>query len=333
MKKIFVMLLVTAACCCLCACEKDIGAEAEEIVLHTQPQQVALPDLPTRETQDGTGAAEESTEATDSTGETYPWETEFNEDDYNRYEANFDGDGKSIFWTECGMFDQCRRDILYFSNGDIEDSYFYPSGNCSHDFFYGADGSYREAHYLDNGHIGIAEDGSVTTYMGTTIYEKNIAPDGSYSEYEYDHDGNPIYNIRQDTNGFYSECWYYENGNCGKSICNDPAAGTYQEAEYYENGNQKYSIYEDSQAGTYYEYECFENGNVKYSKQQSPDYTQEQRCDETGFFTYFYYKDSDHEIELITDEDGKLVKAVENGTVIEDAATLAQYAQGYNFRQ
>ena len=115
--------------------------------------------------------------------------------------------------------------------------------------------------------------------------------------------------INTSADGIYSETYFFENGNMRKSIVDDPVMGEYLDQEYYENGN------------------------LKYSKYQTPEQTIEARCDEEGFHTYYYTKGPDWEQACIADETGKLVKVVENGVVKEDAATLAQYAIDYNFKE
>lgn len=300
MKKVIFMLLILAMCCGLCACSTEA-----EIVLPTKPQQMAVPSLPARAPQNDEDAASEGTESAEPTGDTYPWEGEFREEDYDRFEGVIENDADIITWKENGFMSQTRRKLTYWHNGDIEDTYYYPSGNISHSYWYGADGTYWEAHYLDNGYIEIDGNSSMM-YTGTNIYFKEIYPDGSYREHHRDNDGTPTFSIELDANGVYTECRYYKNGNYSKIITSDPVSGTYQEEEYYENGN------------------------MKYIKNQTPENTVEEQYDEEGYHTYFYSKNADWEIELTADETGKLIRVVENGETIEDPERLAQYAQGYN---
>lgn len=302
MKKIISTLLILALCLGLCAC----GSEKEEIVLPTKPQQMTVPSLPAGESQ--SDAAEESTETADPTGETFPWEAEFREEDYSRHEGIIDNVGDVVVWKENGFSSPTRRQLVYQYDGDMDDNYYYPNGTFSHTYFYGADGTYIENHYLDNGRIEIEGNNSIM-YAGTNVYYKHINPDGSYQETKCAENGNPMYSIEQHANGYYSEFRYHDNGNPRKIIIIDPASETHQEEEYYENGSMK----------------CI--------KSQTPEHTTEEQYDEEGFHTYFYSKNADYEIELTADEAGKLVKVIENGNIIEDAATLAQYAQSYNFRQ
>lgn len=88
------------------------------------------------------------------------------------------------------------------------------------------------------------------------------------------------------------------------------ADGSYQEYWYYENGNFRKCKTGDPAAGTY----------------------QEETYDEEGFLTYVHTKNADYEIEMFTDENGKLVKVIENEQTIEDSAALVQYVTSYNFR-
>ena len=307
MKKFIAMLLLLAVCCGLCACGFGIG-KAEEIVLPTAPEQIAKPTQPVRESQNGTDTTAESTEAYESIGETYPWEAAFNEAEYSRMEGIIDNVADIIVWKENGFSSPTVRQLEYRYDGNIVDNYYYPSGTFSHTYQYNADGSYIEAHYLDNGRIEI-EGNNSHVFSGTNIYYKQIQPDGSYQESVKDENGNLVYHIQQSANGDYLEIRYYKNGNCSVYVCNEPTAGYYTEQESYEDGS------------------------TKRIKQTSPGSTCEEYLDEDGFRTYFYNKTADYEIELTADETGKLVKVVENGVTIEDTAIIAQYAQSFNFKE
>ena len=279
MKKIIAALLMLALCLGLCACGALSSAnKAEEIVLPTKPK-IVLPDLPARG-----GSDETADENIEPTGETHPWDVEFNEADYadcDVHEERFNI-GKTITWHESFM---PRRQVTYYNSGETDDSYFYPSYLPSHSYHWWADGSYSEVHYLDNGYFETKEDGAIISHIGTQIYDKWINSDGSWRESLFNNDGILMLEIYQNTEGSSGETQYYDNG------------------------------------------------NVKHCRRQSPEYTLEEHYDEEGFHTYFYSKDADYELELTADESGKLIKVVENGEVKEDAATLTQYAQNYNFRQ
>ena len=323
MKKFFTIVLVFAICCGLGIYfyMDNMQKTVEEIVLPTVPQ-IAVPTLPARE--DSGETAEEATgeaaEPTDPTGETHPWETEFTGEGYNLIQANIcdivdytKTIGKSYAWYEGGIGSYCARYLQIYDSGEISDTYYYPAPNLteSHSYWWGADGSYKEFRYLDGGYREILADGSLFNHMGTLAYYKIINADGTWKEFQRIDDDDRYFEISQHSDGYYLEEGYFENGDRCKYVKNDPAAGIYQEEVYYENGQLKNYRYEDSQAGTLTASEYFENRTLKY----------------------FYNKTSNVEIELIADETGKLIKAVENGTVIEDAATLTQYAQIYNFKE
>lgn len=302
MKKIIATLLVFTLCIGLCACG---GSNVE---VPTRPVQAALPDQSvTEETGSGADAAEESAEAVDPTGETYPWEAEFREEDYVKFSITAPNGDEIVTWREGSIFGTERRNLYEWAeSGTISDSYYYPSGNTSHEYTWYTDGAYVEANFLDNGYVDLEKG---MTHMGTQVYYKRIEADGSWLEQFSDENGYPVRVISKSADGTYSETEYYENGNMSKSIVDDPVKGEYQEQEY------------------------FENGNMKYLKFQTPEYTAEERYDEEGFRTYYYTKGVDWEQECIADDTGKLVKVVENGTAIEDAATLARYASDCNFRE
>ena len=323
-KKFIAIMLIFAICCGLCACGK------EEVTLPTKPEQLAAPTQAVAgETQNA--EAEESPEAAEPTGETYPWEAEFNEDDYFVYVHNEPQVGKFTGYIVKSLdnLGACVRTIAEYTNGDIEDTYFYPSGLDSHSYRWYADGSYEEFRYLDDGRIDLAEQ---KTYLGTVIYQKNIAPDGSWSEHRHDENGSPTHSAGMDADGSYWEFQSLADG-ISREISDNPNTGDRWETEYYENGNIKRAVLSNSKTGECSESECFENGNIKYSKNQTSALTQEDRYVEEGFRTYYYTKNADYEIELISDEVGKLVTIVENGETIEDPAIITQYAQNYNFKE
>jgi len=340
MKKIIVILFLFTLCVGLCACSgsgaatTDSGSE-NSVTLPTKPQQIDVPNLPALNGIQGAETGEEA-ESTDPTGETYPWEAEFREEDYKQFQGelcdvNEVVTGTFITWAKNSPFEPSRT-LNMHNNGDIEDIYYgYPNSDFpSHDYFYGADGTYGEFHYLDNGHYDEASD---VSYWGTTIYYKIINPDGSFTECECDENGNVIQDVQAEANGYYSESLYYENGNIKKSICNDPVTGEYWEQECFENGNAKKCIFAKAAAGIYTEQEYYENGSFKYNRDKTPEYSIEERYDEDGYRTYYHSKNANYEIELIADDTGKLVKAIENGVEIEDPAALAQYASSCNFRE
>lgn len=292
MKKIIAALFAFVLCIGLCACDAETGLEGkpEDIVLPVKPQQMEIPGED----------SENSTEATDASGETYPWEAEFIEEDYDVFQ--FPG---QISYRIGGLFGREVRNIETLSDGLIFDRYYYPSGNLSHGYEYRPDGVFREFHCMDNGYT----DENGTIYSGVCIYQKLVNPDGSWDETHWDENGTIIVDISMNPDGTYRESYYYENGNNRLTIDSNSSDGIRNETEFYESGA------------------------LKYTKLQTPEMTQEERCGEEGYRTYYYAKTGDYEIELTADETGKLEKVVENGKAIEDAAALTQYAKDYNFRQ
>ena len=335
MKKCVVLLILLTLSLGLCAC----GGGTEDI------------ELPTEVTENAT--TDQSAESQNPTGETYPWETEFNEEDYIKHELTAPNGDKITTWREGTISGREARQIYEWTDGTIEDSYYYPSGNKSHSYTWGADGSYSEFYFLDNGYYD-ADNRIVHT--GTVIYEKTITADGTeiimncdengaisfsstkeadgtYSEYSYFPNGNPSKNIYDNPNtGEHSECEYYENGNTRRTFYSNTSTGEYYENESFENGNPSKSISHNPNTGEHSEFEYFENGNLKYTKAQSREYTIEEHYDEEGFRTYYYYKDAKYEIELIADETGKLIKFTQNGKVYENEDIPGHIAGDYNFR-
>lgn len=279
MKRIVAAFVVIAMC--LCGCSTNDILATEEIVFPEMPTQMSAANLPTIP-RDNADLNEETTEAVEPAGETYPWDKKFPEADYTIHKEVFGG-GRAFAWMK--DYEKGRQ-VIYYNNGDVEDTYYYPSGFMSHQYWWGADGSYTEFHWLDDGYTGTQEDGTKFTHLGTTVYCKNIAADGSWREFWRSADDVLVLEIYQYSDGRYQENRYYETGERSKSISNDPTAEIYQE-EWY---------------------------------------------DEEGFLIYCRVKSAEYELELISDESGKLVRAVENGQSIEDPAALAKFAGDYNFK-
>ncbi len=317
MKKGIAVLIMFALCLGLCAC----GGSAESVELPTKPV--------VSENQPANTASGEAGETTESTEDKYPWEIEFREEDYFPLKITAPNGEKITSYRIGGIFGMEVRYYCEYPNGDICDEYYYPSGNKSHSYTWGADGSYSESYYLDNGYTDPEKQ---IIYMGTVVYEKNIEADGTESELVCDENGNLTFSAHKEANGTYSEYYYFENGNMSKSFYDNPNTGEHEEGEYFENGNIKRYVLDNSSTGESSHQEYFENGNFKYNKNQSPEYTQEERYDEEGFHTYWYSKDANYEIELIADETGKLIRFVENGTVYENEAIPDWVAGSYNFR-
>lgn len=321
MKKCIVFLIVFQLCLGLCAC----GGSKNSIELPPIPQQMATPSLPTE-------APEENAEAQDSTAGKYPWEMEFREEDYEKFQFTSPEGDKVTSWREGTIYGREAREIYEWTDGTISDSYYYPSGNISHSYTWCADGSYEECHYADTSLSEMNEDGIETIYI-TKLYSKAIRSDGSWSEFYNNENGIPVFSASMSADGTYWEAYYFENGDCSKEISDMPSSGYRSEREYYENGVCKKYTASNSQAGEYTLIENFENGNMKYCKIQTQGSIQEERYDEESFRIYYYIKENDTETELITDESGKLVKYVENGTVYENENIPDWVAESYNFRR
>lgn len=151
----------------------------------------------------------ESGEAAESTEGKYPWEMEFREEDYFPLKVTAPGGEKVTSYRSGGIFGVEARYYCEYPNGDIVDDYYYPSGNCSHSYFYGADGSFSERHHLDDGYTDLEKQ---VTYTGTTVYIKDIKADGQEYEGFFDENGNMVHSISKDADGNYSEQEYYDNG-------------------------------------------------------------------------------------------------------------------------
>lgn len=326
MKKIFIVLLALTICLGLCACNSNVvSSEEVPITLPAVPEPVTIPPQPS-------GTARENTEPT---GETYPWEAEFQEEGYKKFNiglADQNGDtGTGICWAKSTPMKPARQLNMYY-NGDVEDTYWgYPDSDFpSHQIFYGADGSYLEQHFLNNGYY---EEGTGIAYWGTTVYTKEIKADGSYWEYQNNEAGITLYSIYTEASGYYVATYYYEDGSIQNKTFNDPVTGDYQFEERTESGTLRKFVLSNSITGELNEQEFYDNGKPKYIKSQNKDFTQMARYDESGYCTYFYQKDAAGELELISDETGKLVSCLRNGEPMDDPALLERNAATYNFRR
>lgn len=322
MKKFAAILLILTLCLGLCACgtaESSVN-KPEEVVLPTKPEALEAPTQPVT----GDTQSAEAAESTEPTEETYPWEAEFNEEDYGVFQFP-----NQVSYRIGGLFGFEVRSTETYSDGLVIDWYYYPSGNVSHTYEYYPDGTFREKHCLDKSYV----DENGVSYSGEAIYQKTVKPDGSWNEMYFDENRTITGYITMGTDGFYSETYYFENGNIRMDISDNPSTGEHWEDERYENGTTKRTVSSNSQTGTYYETEYFENGKEKHFKNETSESTIDVQYDEDGFHTYYHSKNANYEVELISDETGKLAKVVENGEVKEDPAIIAQYAQSYNFKQ
>ena len=139
MKKSIAVLLACILCLGLCACSpRDVLANAG--ILEKEVEPVILPDVPEQIAPSTVPATDETysgTETADPTGETYPWEAEFDETGYDLLEERFNM-GRTITWHK-NFMPYCQ--VTYYNSGEITDTYSYPSGLPSHSYGWETDGS------------------------------------------------------------------------------------------------------------------------------------------------------------------------------------------------
>ena len=109
----------------------------------------------------------------ESAEETYPWDVEFQEDDYKKF-VHRETTRNVIVWQYPDSTNNIRALMEDMETGQILDWYYYPSGCLSHIFTYGADGAYVESRWLDGDIL---------------IYARHIDPDGSIIEQHLNKDG------------------------------------------------------------------------------------------------------------------------------------------------
>ena len=249
--------------------------------------------------------------------------------------------------------------VYHGADGSVYEEEYYLNGTPSKCIVTNADGSYSEYHYADNGYYNAEEQcyySGTMTYMkdvaadGTVIYERSaelkFEEDGSYwetatmddgtvSECHFSAEGVLIEDRYTDgTTGVYSETTYGENGNVVYSFFDDPQYSTQTETEYYPNGNIKKmsTTHTDSEAFDITEY--YENGFLKYEYYEHEDGTgSEDKYNEAGFLVYSHIIDLYGEFEYYGDDEGNLLKYVDNGTVYEGTAIPSWAVEGFQLMQ
>ena len=174
---------------------------------------------------------------------------------------------------------------------------YYNSGRIEDSYFYPSGAKSHMCTYN--------EDGSYSEVRWMDNGDVVTMPDGT----KISSIGTLVYTKYINVDGSWEEVQINFEGIAEHRFC-QLADGSYKEYWYYENGNFRKFITGDPAAGTY----------------------QEETYDEEEFLTYVHTKNTDYEIEMFTDENGKLVKVIENEQTIEDSAALAQYVTSYNFR-
>ena len=248
-------------------------------------------------------------------------------------ETRIDAEGKLLsnqYTSPDGMVIQCE---------------FYPSGNFKIMITRNPDGSYTEEHFLDDGVVDL-EQGTITA--GTVYYRKTVSADGTQRE-EYiepeekklEADGTYWVEDKMDNGSSYRARYSQENIII-ESIWENPELGIREETQYNEQGIPVFSVQEDSDGGrriereyypsgeiwkmtttyadsneqSYMEY--YESGSIQYEYSLLPNGdTQEAKYNEQGYYTYMGVFSSQGDWEYFADENGKLLKFVENGKVYE----------------
>ena len=133
----------------------------------------------------------------ESTGEPYPWEAEFQEENYEVSMESYADGTKYLTWLDNDTGVR-RRILSQDKDGNIFDDYCYSSSQPGLTYEYYADGSYNELRRLD------AEEGQI----GQLIYQRHLDADGSISEYHWNEDG-------------YHTYYYYRHGNTEIELIGD----------------------------------------------------------------------------------------------------------------
>ena len=191
--RIVILLLVAAALWGIIQLYNESTANVEAIVEEQIKNFIIVPEKP--ELAEGNFAAVLLPE--NSPEETYPWDTEFQEKDYEISKESYEDGNKYLTWfdRDTGVH---RRTLWQDKDGNIVDYYYYPSSQPSLTYEYYADGSYCELRRLD------AEEGQV----GQLIYQRRVDVDSSISEYHWNEDG-------------YRTYYYFKQGNTEFELIGD----------------------------------------------------------------------------------------------------------------
>lgn len=246
------------------------------------------------------------------------------------------------------------------ADGYAYEDFFYPNGTVSKSLVTNPDGSYSEYHYADNGHV---DEETNTYYSGTMTYQKDVAADGTVLyeksvELKYEEDGS-YWTIETYDNGAVSECHYsaegvlledkytdpdntmisestYADGVLVHSTYHDLTNGVQTETEYYPDGTPMKMRVTHSDSDAYSTSEYYENGYLKYEYYLYEDGTvNEDKANEAGYLVYSHYVsgEGDYEYEYFADDEGNLVKYVENGTVREGSAIESWVVENFQSMQ
>lgn len=215
-------------------------------------------------------------------------------------ETTFDAEGKI---SGC---------IAKETDGTVFEMYFYPSGNTSKDIIRYPDGSYQETRYLDDGSIN-EQTGEM--FPGTVSYEKFISADGEVQEHTYGEGGEQA-----------PETVYEEDGS--QRTTTVLPDGTVIEAHI---SADLYIISQRVTApdGVVSYKEFYKDGSVKIQIEETGKYKMEEHFDEEGYHTYYHQSGAVGDVEIITDETGKVVKVLVDGKEKSDIDT---WVKDFNFR-
>ena len=225
--------------------------------------------------------------------------------------------------------------IYHNSDGSVFEESYYPNGCWSKMIMTNPDGSYTEFHYADNGYF---DEETQAYHSGTTTYQKEVAADGTViyetaSDLKYEEDGSywETFNLED---GSIQESRYSADGVLLEDRRTEPDTGAIYETEYYENRYIKKSAMTKPDSPECYCTEYYENGYMKYEAHTSADGTGgENRYNEAGLLLYSHTISLYGEDEFFADDEGNLIKYVENGTVYEGDAISSQMLENFQYRK
>ena len=311
MKRLLALLLALCLCAGLCACG---GSEPEA----SQPQETAGSQKPAENQVEN----QEELYAKSGTLEDGTTFTTYRRGGPEGTKAKLiydtpDGTHHEEYYTEEGILDYSITTGADGSSFEVE---YYPSGNMEKSIQKKADGSYEELRFLDNGSVD--ENGWFTS--GLCYYEKRVSADGQVEERSenvtLEADGTMWLTVEW-ADGTVARTHWDRDGKSLERYQDNARTGEHAVELFYENGNIKSSEtrYDDSDKYTMLEYH--ENGMVKHSYYRAEDGTeQEERITEMGYTTYFRSKSQQKEMEFFGDEQGNLLKYVDDGKVSEGNA-------------
>ncbi len=215
--------------------------------------------------------------------------------------------------------------------GGLIVNYFDENGNITRTDYTDPSGfSTQENYPSDNAAPDFQHDGNDRTNDDGSHWETYTNEDGSVSNFRMKN-GILLESNTTDANGYYFETHYTETGIKTKHITINNNSGWTNVEEYYgdETLKSEHKTYENSNEYGFAEY--YENGNPKYAEYMTEDGNKTIiNFNSNGNCSYIYKLLVPDEYEYSANENGELIKYVENGTVYEGGQITNSHIDKFN---